>query len=132
MSSEQNNRSDREKPLIYLVDDQPLLLEYAEASLQAEGYSFRKFDDPEQALAAFLEAEPKPALLISDFAMERMNGMELIEKCKRADPTLKTIIVSGTAGAEIIDQALVKIDRFLAKPYPAATLSELVRRVLAT
>ena len=132
MSSEQNNRSDREKPLIYLVDDQPLLLEYAEASLQAEGYSFRKFDNPEKALETFLRAQPKPALLISDFAMERMNGMELIEQCKRAYPALKTIIVSGTAGVEIIDQAPVKIDRFLAKPYPAATLLELVRRVLAS
>ena len=131
MSQHINNGAFGDKTLIYLVDDQPLLLEYAEASLQAEGYAFQKFNDPEQALSAFLGAQPKPDLLISDFAMERMNGMELIEKCKRAHPALKTIMISGTAGAEIIHQAPVKIDQFLAKPYPAATLVELVRRVLA-
>lgn len=131
MSQHINNGAFGDKTLIYLVDDQPLLLEYAEASLQAEGYAFQKFNDPEQALSAFLGAQPKPDLLISDFAMERMNGMELIEKCKRAHPALKTIMISGTAGAEIIHQAPVKIDQFLAKPYPPATLVELVRRVLA-
>ena len=131
MSQHINNGAFGDKTLIYLVDDQPLLLEYAEASLQAEGYAFQKFNDPEKALSAFLEAQPKPDLLISDFAMERMNGMELIEKCKRAHPALKTIMISGTAGAEIIHQAPVKIDQFLAKPYPPATLVELVRRVLA-
>ena len=131
MSQHTNNGAFGDKTLIYLVDDQPLLLEYAEASLQAEGYAFQKFNDPEQALSAFLGAQPKPDLLISDFAMERMNGMELIEKCKRAHPALKTIMISGTAGAEIIHQAPVKIDQFLAKPYPPATLVELVRRVLA-
>lgn len=131
MSQQTINGSSRDKALIYLVDDQPLLLEYAESSLQAEGYSFQKFHEPEEALRAFLLAQNKPDLLISDFAMERMNGMELIEKCKRAHPSLKTIMVSGTAGAEILHQSPVKIDEFLAKPYPPATLVDLVRRVLA-
>ena len=117
-------------PLIYLVDDQPMLLDLAEMSLQSEGYSLKKFTDPEVALKAFLKARPKPVLLITDYAMGKMNGLELIEKCKKAKPDLKSILISGTAGAEIVLESPVKVDRFLGKPYQPPRLAELGRRVL--
>lgn len=119
-------------PLIFLVDDQPILLDLAEMSLQAEGYSLKKFTDPELALKAFLKARPKPVLLITDYAMGKMNGLELVEKCKEAKPDLKSILISGTAGAEIVLESPVKVDRFLGKPYQPPNLAELVRRVLGT
>src|SRR5690349_24388340 len=90
------------KPLIFLVDDQPMLLDLAEISLQGGDYSLKKFLDPEEALDSFLKARVKPDLLITDYALGKMNGLELIERCKAAKPDLKTILVSGTAGAEIV------------------------------
>ena len=97
------SRSAAEKlPLIFLVDDQPMLLDLAEMSLQSEGYSLKKFTDPELALKAFLKARPKPVLLITDYALGKMNGLELVEKCKEAKPDLTSILISGTAGAEIV------------------------------
>lgn len=128
-----NSRSAGEKqPLVFLVDDQPVLLDLAEMSLQSEGYTLKKFTDPELALKAFLKARPKPVLLITDYAMGKMNGLELIEKCKEASPELKSILISGTAGAEIVLESSVKVDRFLGKPYQPPSLAELVRRVLGT
>lgn len=118
------------KQLIFLVDDESLLLDLAELALQPEGYVVRKFSDPQSALQAFAKAKPKPVLLITDYAMGKMNGLELIERCKALDPTLRTILVSGTAGAEIIMNSPVHVDRFMAKPYQPAGLSDLVRRVL--
>jgi len=120
------------RTLIYLVDDQPMLLDLAEASLQADGYEFKKFSDPESALQHFLKARTKPALLITDYAMGKMNGLELIEKCKAVRPELKSILISGTAGAEIVLDSNIKVDRFMGKPYQPASLSDLVRRVLAS
>jgi DNA-binding NtrC family response regulator len=123
----------QKKPLlIYLVDDQPMLLDLAEASLQGEGYDLKKFVDPELALKAFLKARIKPALIITDYAMGKMNGLELIEKCKEVKPALKSVLISGTAGAEIVLDSPVKVDRFMGKPYQPANLAELVRRVLAS
>jgi len=101
-------------------------------SLQADGYDFKKFLDPESALEAFLKARSKPTLLITDYAMGKMNGLELIEKCKAVKPDLKSILISGTAGAEIVLGSPVRVDRFMGKPYQPANLAELVRRVLAT
>ena len=117
-------------PLIYLVDDQPLLLDLAEMSLIAGGYKLKKFLDPESALESFLEARSKPTLLITDYAMGKMNGLELVERCKAVKPDLKSILVSGTAGAEIIMDSEVKVDRFIGKPYQPTNLAEMVRRVL--
>jgi DNA-binding NtrC family response regulator len=122
----------RRKPLIFLVDDHPTLLDLAEVSLQGDDYEIRKFPDPEIALQAFLKARIKPDLLITDYAMGKLNGIELIERCKKAKPDLKTVIISGTAGAEIVLGAPVKVDRFLGKPYQPSNLAELVRRLLET
>ena len=128
--SQTNQTAPKKAPLIYLVDDQPLLLDLAEMSLLSGGYRLKKFLDPEAALESFLDARPKPALLITDYAMGKMNGLELVERCKAVKPDLKSILVSGTAGAEIIMDSDVKVDRFVGKPYQPTNLAEMVRRVL--
>ena len=128
--SQTNQTAPKKAPLIYLVDDQPLLLDLAEMSLLSGGYRLKKFLDPEAALESFLEARPKPALLITDYAMGKMNGLELVERCKAVKPDLKSILVSGTAGAEIMMDSDVKVDRFVGKPYHPTNLAEMVRRVL--
>ena len=108
-----------------------MLLDLAEVSLLPAGYQLKKFLDPEQALQSFLKARIKPALLITDYAMGKMNGLELIEKCKSVKPGLRSILISGTAGAEIILDSGVKVDRFMGKPYQPASLADIVRHVLA-
>ncbi len=120
----------KHKPIIYLVDDEPVLLDLAEVSLKSRDYVIKKFDDPEEALRIFRKARPKPELLISDYAMGKMNGLELIERCKELHPALKTILISGTAGAEIVFNSAVRIDQFIGKPYQPANLSGLVEDIL--
>jgi CheY-like chemotaxis protein len=135
MSIQEINRSTSGAPrkaLIYIVDDEALLSDLAEASLQPAEYAVEQFQDPELALQSFLLANPKPDLILSDYAMGKMNGLELIQKCKEAKPDLKAILISGTAGADILLDAPVKVDRFLGKPYQPAALLELARAVLAS
>jgi DNA-binding NtrC family response regulator len=72
----------RGQKLIYLVDDEDLLLEMAAVALQHDGYELKKFQDPEAAYASFANEAAKPSLLLTDYAMESMTGVELSEKCK--------------------------------------------------
>jgi two-component system, cell cycle sensor histidine kinase and response regulator CckA len=116
--------------LIYLVDDEALLLDMAEFALQPEGYELRRFQNPEAALDAFRQETTKPALLLTDFAMDSMNGMELSEKCKASHPDLKILMVSGTAGSEIVLQSPGTVDHFIPKPYSPAELANTVRSLL--
>jgi CheY-like chemotaxis protein len=118
-------------PLIYIVDDEPLLLDLAEASLAPGGFTVRKFTDPDQALKSFAKARPKPDVLVTDYAMGKMNGLELLQKCRAHRSDVKCVLLSGTVGAEVVLDAPTKVDRFVGKPYQPETLLELVRRVLA-
>jgi CheY-like chemotaxis protein len=117
--------------LIYLVDDEELLLDLAEISLLAEGYAIRRFQDPEAAFKSFTQEPSKPSLLLTDFAMGSMNGLELSTKCKSAHPPLKVLMVSGTAGREVMRQAPGTVDEFMHKPYQPAELARIVRSLLA-
>jgi DNA-binding NtrC family response regulator len=118
------------KPLIYVVDDEPMLLELAEVILQPEGYQVKTFRDPELALETFKAAKARPAILITDYAMHSMNGMQLIEQFRRLEPAQKILLVSGTVGEDIFQNSTCKPDNFLAKPYQAVDLAKLVKALL--
>jgi len=119
------------KPVIFVVDDEPLLIELAIAFLEPAGYAVESFKDADSALQAFIAATPRPALILTDYAMHRMNGLDLIRECRLIDPQQKIILVSGTVDADVYANARAKPDRFLAKPYQAKQLIGLVESVLA-
>jgi CheY-like chemotaxis protein len=119
------------KPLVFVVDDEPLLLELAVTLLQPLGLELKTFRDPASACRAFASANPRPDLVITDYAMHNMNGMELIEECKRVNPKQKIILVSGTVDESICRDSPVKPDRFLAKPYQARAFTTLVQSLIA-
>jgi DNA-binding NtrC family response regulator len=118
------------KPLIFVVDDEAMLLELARIILEPAGYAVQTFGDPASAFEAFVAAAPPPALLITDYAMHEMNGMALIAACRKIRPSQKIILISGTVGEEIFAKAPVTPDRFLAKPYDARQLVEAVNSIL--
>jgi two-component system, cell cycle sensor histidine kinase and response regulator CckA len=117
-------------PLIFVVDDEPMLLELAVVILEPLGYQMKTFRDPEQALQAFSAARPRPDLLITDFAMHNMTGLDLIREIRHVQPNQKILMLSGTVDASVYRNAPEKPDRFLAKPYQARQLAELVLAML--
>jgi len=133
MSNSKKTAPARQKPgpLIYVVDDEPMLLELASLVLGPLGYQVQTFRDPQAAMDAFVAAKPRPAILITDYSMHNLTGMDLVKQCKQVQPGQKVILVSGTVGQEVFHNAAVKPDRFLAKPYEAKQLSDLVQEVLA-
>ena len=118
------------KALIFVVDDEPLLIELAAAVLEPAGYHVRTFQDPAKALAAFTASDPAPDLLITDFAMHRLTGLDLMRQCRQLRPGQKVLLVSGTVGEEIYRDSRVKPDAFLAKPYESKQLIHHVESLL--
>jgi CheY-like chemotaxis protein len=116
--------------LIFLVDDEPLILELGSAILRPLGYKILTFRNPLSALEAFGRAEPRPNLVITDFAMPGIDGLRLLEKCRRLSPGQKVLMVSGTVEESYFTDAPVKPDRFLAKPFQPAQLVEVVRSLI--
>jgi two-component system, cell cycle sensor histidine kinase and response regulator CckA len=120
-----------DKALIYVVDDEPMLLELASAILQPLGYRIETFRDPGTAVRAFGAAQPPPSLIITDYAMHNMTGLDLVQACRRIQPQQPILMVSGTVDESIYRTAPSKPDGFLAKPYQAKELVEAVKLLLA-
>jgi CheY-like chemotaxis protein len=116
--------------LIYVVDDEPMVGELVATVLEMAGFQTKHFTHPAEALKAFTAANPRPALLMTDFVMPSLNGMELIERCKQPQPSLKTILYSGNVGAEIMQRYQVKPDFFIRKPFQPQNLIDNVCSVL--
>ncbi len=118
------------KALIYVVDDEPRLLELAAVVLEPLGYTVKPFRDPDEALQAFNSADPKPALLITDYAMHTMTGLDLIAACRDLEPHQKVLLLSGTVDERVYRDVASKPDKFLAKPYQAKQLVGAVKSLL--
>lgn len=113
--------------MIFVVDDEPMLLDLAAAILEPLGYHVRTFRDPESALAEFSKA--KPALVVTDYTMLGMSGIDLIQECKRLNPGQKTMLLSGTVGQDIFANEAAKPDAFLAKPYQVGEFVKSVKNL---
>src|SRR6059058_4305513 len=83
-------------PLVFVVDDSEALGEMIKIFLTDAGYEVEVFSNPLEALAAIQSSGPRPSLLISDYQMPGMNGLELIHRCKLIHPTLKVMLSSAT------------------------------------
>jgi len=115
---------------IFIVDDELLLLDLATEILQPLGYDVRTFVNPEVALAEFIAL--KPAVVVTDYAMQEMSGIDLIRECKRLNPQQKFMLVSGTVEENIYADSAVKPDIFLGKPYHFQALIDSVQKLAAS
>ena len=130
MSEPKSSNSAAPPVTIFVVDDEPMLLDLAEALLQPLGYNVRTFSDPRVALKEFPAA--RPAVIVTDYAMGEMNGLDLIRECKRLNPEQKMILLSGTVDENIYAGLPQKPDRFMVKPYPVHELIETIRALVAS
>jgi two-component system response regulator YesN len=114
-------------PVVFIVDDEVMLLDLAEVILKPEGFEVRTFRDAETALAEYVRAKPPPCAVITDYAMGAMNGLDLIRECRQLNPDQRTILVSGTVDEDVYANVEMKPDCFLSKPYNAEQFVATVR-----
>jgi CheY-like chemotaxis protein len=130
MSQSKSSNGAGQPVTIFVVDDEQMLLDLAAAILEPLGYDVRTFSDPRLALKEFPAA--KPLVVVTDYAMGEMNGLDLVRECRRANPRQKMILVSGTVDENIYAGLPQKPDRFIVKPYPVHEFIEIVRSLVAS
>jgi CheY-like chemotaxis protein len=129
MSQSKPNDSGKSSATIFVVDDEPMLLDLAAALLQPLGFNVRTFRDPQVALKEFSVATPPPVVIITDYAMGAMNGLDLVRECKNLNPQQKIMLLSGTVDESVYASELAKPDIFLAKPYQVRDFIESVQKL---
>ena len=117
---------------VFVVDDNIMLAEFAARVLEAAGFTVVHFSDPQAVLRAINEADPKPAVLVTDYEMGKMNWLELIHSLQKVHPALKTVLLSGTVDGSILLNHPARVNRFLGKPYEPVQLQKVVAELLRT
>jgi len=123
-----DTHSDLVAATVFVVDDEPMLLDLAEAVLAAIGCKVKTFRDPELALQEYIV--DRPEVVVTDYAMGRMTGMDLIRECRRLNPRQKLILISGTVDEHVFADAAIRPDLFVAKPYQIQEFVDCVRTLI--
>ncbi len=120
-----------EGTVIYIVDDNPLLGEITRQLIESAGYETRLFEQGLPARDELLATDHPPVVLVTDYDIGDITGLNLIGEIRTKLPLLKTLLVSGTAQPSVIAQHPIQPDHFLAKPFRADDLIGAVDRLVA-
>ena len=117
---------------VMYVDDDPAMLLMIEGLLNHHGYRVTAIDTPREALA-LVRAEPaRFDLIVTDFNMPEMTGIDLTEALALIAPALPVVISSGYLPDETRSAALrAGVRGLLQKEYSLEQLPALVHSVLA-
>ena len=117
----------RERPActLMLVDDDPMVREVLQAVLQVEGYRVIACEDAECAVET--AARTPFDLLVTDFQMPGMNGLELAIELTKLRPGLPVLMVSGSMLQDLpMEELRVRQWQFLAKPIDRGALIRMI------
>jgi chemosensory pili system protein ChpA (sensor histidine kinase/response regulator) len=116
-------------PLVLVVDDSLTVRRVTQRLLQREGYRVTLAKDGLEGLEKL--GEERPAVLLSDIEMPRMDGFDLVRNL-RADPKLAelpVIMITSRIAQKHKDYAAeLGVDHYLGKPYAEEDLLSLVAR----
>jgi len=85
-----------ENRIVSIVDDDPGTTMFFQEALQTiAGISISTFTDPILALEDFQVKDYAYVLVISDFKMPGLNGMELLKKIKDSNRFVRTILMTA-------------------------------------
>lgn len=116
-----------DQPKILVVEDEPSQREVLAYNLKAEGFLVISADDGEDAL--FLVEEEEPDLILLDWMMPNLSGIEVCRRLKSCNETRAIPIVMVSARSEEMDKVRgleIGADDYLVKPY---SVIELIARL---
>ena len=114
---------------ILIVDDEPLNLDLLEQELSDLGYGVDKAGGGRAALEKLsLKAAD---LVLLDYQMPGMNGIEALGEIKKKDPALPVIIITAYGTIERAVEAIKNgADDFITKPFDPDHLAMVVKKAL--
>jgi CheY-like chemotaxis protein len=113
-----------DRPVILVADDDAAIRNIARFTLEEAGYFVLTAVDGEQALDLSRGFHGTIHVLVSDIMMPKLDGLALREQILRERPTVKVLLMSGSA-----DQAFEGV-AFLPKPFKPIELGQGVQQLL--
>lgn len=118
------------RPLVFCIDDNPLICRQLGRVLTGAGYRYRSFQDSLQALCAVIEERPK--LVFLDLVMPDMGGYELCSRIRQISALKDVSIVILSNSDRMVDRVRGKMagaNEHLTKPIRENEVLAVVERV---
>jgi FixJ family two-component response regulator len=119
-----------EKPLIFVIDDDPSVRDSMKMMLKSVGFDVKTFVSAQDFLTAKLQE--RPGCLILDVRMPGMSGLDLQEKLVSAKTPLPVIFITGYGTVPMSVRAMKAgaVD-FLQKPFEEQDLIDAIYRAIS-
>ncbi len=115
---------------IVVVDDEPTIVLMCRRVLESQGHAVRGFTDVQTALVQ-LEAEGAD-LLVVDYKMPELNGIEFIQRAWALRPGLRVVMITAHGTREVIGQATQSgVKTIVLKPFTPSELAQGVAAAVA-
>ena len=118
-------------PCVLLVDDQRDIVRLLHSTLQTLGHKLDIVDAPSGEEALLAASRRKVDLLVADYLLPGISGVELMRKIKVRNPDMKVIFMSGYTDDAVVRHGVLSSElEFVHKPLLPGSLLEKLRRVL--
>lgn len=115
--------------IIMLADDEEMLSELLAELLELNGYNVIRVTSGEEVLKVLTE-EIKVDLLIIDYNMPAMNGIECIERLRKLNFDMPVILSSGSLNIDELKLEEYNIKSKLTKPYDFETMLSTIQQLI--
>lgn len=113
---------------ILIVDDKRIQLKTLRRGLRTRGYRVFEAISGKQALD-HLEKDETIDLVLTDYAMPEMNGIELLKKIRETNKTIPVIIMTAYGDKDLVIEAMhYRCNGFIDKPFDMDELLEEIQQ----
>jgi len=118
------------KHTILVVDDEGMFIEYIQRVMSDENYNVITVDSGQEGLD-ILEKQ-QVSMVISEYEIPLMNGLEFLEKVRIIYPNILTIMVTEHADIELAIRAINEagVYKFLLKPLDDIYFKNMIKKTL--
>jgi len=117
------------KPLVYILDNDPALVQTVAELVKGIGLEFEGCHSAEEFLKAYQPT--RPACLVLDVRIPGMSGLELQERLRAAGSTLPIIFLTGYADVRMAVEVMEKgAFGLLEKPFRPQELCEKIQKAV--
>ncbi len=116
---------------IMLVDDSRTIRKIQRRTLEQLGHTdIVDAEDGVQALAKFNEKAPD--LILIDWNMPNMNGIELVQKIRATNKAIPLIMCTTEAEkSRVLEAIKAGVNNYIVKPFTAESLGEKIEQTMA-
>ena len=114
------------KARLLIVDDEKIALKNLEYVLKKEGYDVKTCASGQNALRLLSRQEFD--VVLTDLKMEKVDGMQILKRCKESDPDIEVIMITGYATVETAIEAMKHgAYHYIAKPFKLDEVRKVVK-----